>query len=802
MLQQVAMIALLLLIILGGTNIRIIALTVRITFVVILIAALFIICSKRLKDVHLLLSPMDFGWLAFILGTGSTVIFSQLPRRSLEIWILTIGMQLPLAYAIFYVFRQRWPDRALYRGLLVVGGCLYAFAVVLTVSYFTRAFAMTAQGIQAPAFRLWDVLDNPSVLAMFIAISVPCIVGYLFNPLSCLERVGVVLWLVGAVIATIASGTRSGTIAAFIGVFAALLLAALAHPAQSLTKVQKWAATHRFTSGLLGLGVIAAAGAILFIQSIPNSHGTGADRLEHYRVALDTFLAHPLTGRGPGLFMLSEEHIHSTPPFPIVPHAHNLFLNIAADTGLLGLSGLLIFLGTAFYVCVTVWRAQPKRRPLLAGAIGGLVGFLASGLFELPTNQPGLFFVATALLMFIASGMPVVVRVPVWRVSLILVPIVGIILISIALLVPYSMLWEITYTNMVMARSDVVGTRLEAERLDSIINMDPSDPLVLLQSAYVWNRVANLSNESDALAKAIDRLERAIRFDPELGLHRINLSALYAKAGHKDEALQAAQIGTERSFADPVAWLNLGLRLEEAERPADAEGAYLKALSLQPDWKLTGFWQSSAVRQTTLAKYISQRNPETDTYIALIMDGDVARSSGKTDEALKFYEKALEVGNNDPYSNAVAQGLLALQKDDLTTAQTWFYNAATIGTNTVPSAWIYLGDIAQIQGNTLEMKNNYEKAYQFLTARGLEGLGTARSISYAVNSFWRFGLVSDYMPEVLILDINSEYAKRLKILAKLVASGNPAFAKDIYRSILRVNPDDKEALTALQLMGS
>jgi hypothetical protein len=97
MLQQVAIIGFVLAMVIGATNQRIIALTVRNMLVGILVLALLIICSRRLRDARLLLSPMDLGWLALIGTTGITVVLSQFPRRSLEIWLLTVALQRRLA---------------------------------------------------------------------------------------------------------------------------------------------------------------------------------------------------------------------------------------------------------------------------------------------------------------------------------------------------------------------------------------------------------------------------------------------------------------------------------------------------------------------------------------------------------------------------------------------------------------------------------------------------------------------------------------------------------------------------------
>src|SRR5207245_2047376 len=138
------------------------------------------------------------------------------------------------------------------------------------------------------------------------------------------------------------------------------------------------------------------------------------------------------------------------PPFFLVTHAHNLFLNTLADGGIVGMFGLVVFLVAAVRVCYVAWRTHPEKRLLLAGAIGGLVGFFADGFFEFPLNQPAVFFPAAALLMLVASVKPAPLKAPPWRVALVVIPIAFIVLLSIALFIPYSTLWRVVYDDGIM----------------------------------------------------------------------------------------------------------------------------------------------------------------------------------------------------------------------------------------------------------------------------------------------------------------------------------------------------------------
>src|SRR2546428_1368649 len=128
--------------------------------------ALAAISSKRLRDANLLISPLDFGLLPYVLLTGLTVLLAASPRRSLESWLWVIAIQLPIGYGALYLFRRRWHERTIYQALLVVGGYLYVFAAELTLNYVSQWLTDRAEGIAAPGFRLWGVTNHPNIFAM------------------------------------------------------------------------------------------------------------------------------------------------------------------------------------------------------------------------------------------------------------------------------------------------------------------------------------------------------------------------------------------------------------------------------------------------------------------------------------------------------------------------------------------------------------------------------------------------------------------------------------------------------------
>lgn len=88
---------------------------------------------------------------------------------------------------------------------------------------------------------------------------------------------------------------------------------------------------------------------------------TTQERVALWTQAVDLIRSHPLTGIGMGAYEFVAPY---APPYSPqapgldVPHAHNVFLQVALDTGLLGLVGFVGVLVTAF---AAAWRAQRAK---------------------------------------------------------------------------------------------------------------------------------------------------------------------------------------------------------------------------------------------------------------------------------------------------------------------------------------------------------------------------------------------------------------------------------------------------------
>gem|GEM_PF-1348612 len=108
-------------------------------------------------------------------------------------------------------------------------------------------------------------------------------------------------------------------------------------------------------------------------------HGSEKPRLEAIRLSSEIIRKYPFTGIGYGKETFSKYY-----PDAYVKHAHNIFLNTAVETGVIG---LLLFAAIVIFLIKDFLRAArdervPEKKLQLAGIFASLIGFLSLNLFD------------------------------------------------------------------------------------------------------------------------------------------------------------------------------------------------------------------------------------------------------------------------------------------------------------------------------------------------------------------------------------------------------------------------------------
>ena len=107
------------------------------------------------------------------------------------------------------------------------------------------------------------------------------------------------------------------------------------------------------------------------------------ERLAHWQAALNMATAHPWLGVGLGNYEFEYEQFRLLNWPDALGHAHNFWLNILAETGILGLS---VYAGIWVCVLALSWRARchpdPGARLVIVGLLGTWVSLSVHSLFD------------------------------------------------------------------------------------------------------------------------------------------------------------------------------------------------------------------------------------------------------------------------------------------------------------------------------------------------------------------------------------------------------------------------------------
>jgi len=231
----------------------------------------------------------------------------------------------------------------------------------------------TVEVLAAPAdgfVRVVGYFNNPNLLGAFLVLVLPF--AWAFAATSRLPR-----WVTGVVIAAGAAAlvltfSRAPLLSI---VLALILIAALRRP-------------------LVALLLLPVAAAVVLNPFSLGRLTTGLSRLDSLKLGLEGVVQQPLTGVGPGAFRDFAEQEGAE-----FWNAHNSFLNVAAEVGIIGGLSLMALVVLALLWTFRLRRERP-RDPLVSAFIAVFVSFTLVSLLDAPYNT-----VAGSYVLWVALGL-------------------------------------------------------------------------------------------------------------------------------------------------------------------------------------------------------------------------------------------------------------------------------------------------------------------------------------------------------------------------------------------------------------
>ena len=266
--------------------------------------------------------------------------------------------------------------------------------------------------------RILSSLGNPTFFAAYLVLMLPVALSLGLAVESAEARIGLGLLTGLLYLCLLFTYARAGWLGLLVGV---MVSGSLLWGFVGLPQLRQARATSRaaLLAGILilltGVGILRSS--LSFRERVVSSFQTGessnVERIMTWQGALGIWRQHPLRGAGLGTFQIHVPRHRSAQFYTmglavIIDHAHNEFLEIAAETGVIGLA-LFLWLAVAYVVVVVrIMRAAQEDywRYLASGLLGGLVAFMIQNLAGVTLRWVfgGMFFWLWLAVTVVAAG--------------------------------------------------------------------------------------------------------------------------------------------------------------------------------------------------------------------------------------------------------------------------------------------------------------------------------------------------------------------------------------------------------------
>ncbi|MBF6600800.1 MAG: tetratricopeptide repeat protein [Dehalococcoidia bacterium] len=600
-------------------------------------------------------TPLDLPLLGFIAAYAIATYTSINWRVSLE-----ATLQVGTAIIVFYALSELpWLSaQQLTRALMLVGAALALYALWVVGRDYADYLSLTrsVEGLRAANIfpptvpRVHDVSDHTNVLAMLLVLVMPFFLLAAVRGGLRGERPLAGAALVVAAMAlflTLSRGAWAGAVTGMVLTLAGVWLTLTIDARERAGERLRWADVLPAGISPTAIAAIGGAlalmvfGALAFLARSSTRPGwlfrsSLSPREDAWRVGWRIFQDHVLTGAGPNSFaLLYDQYSGKFPVF--TQHAHNGFLQLADDTGVLGLLALAAVVGAAAFMLYRTWRAGSLEQRLLAVACAAaLVGFGVHNIVDAGNiwKAPGIALAVVGAIIARndlerraaarASAERGDAAAPAdsrraGRARRRIAPMLPRALLLLLLALPFLAWYRIdrAHYHAYLAVNDFnqrfdpaqPTARFDALReMQAAVNEDSSLAVYQLELGDMQATAFQETGRQDRslIANAVVHLQRAVALDPRSDLAHANLARAYALAGRDDDA--AAEAAKTRVIArtnwQPV--LMVGDVYEDTGRGDTAIETYAQAISMNASLAGATYWQQTPFRRTNFPAIIKQ----------------------------------------------------------------------------------------------------------------------------------------------------------------------------------------------------
>jgi O-antigen ligase/tetratricopeptide (TPR) repeat protein len=566
----------------------------------------------------------------------ASALVSQRPRLSLEPTMAGVG------WALAFLFLTRLLASPWFRARA---------AVVMTAFVSVVAFGYVAQ-VLIEWWNWWGLigkfaipplrpsfaalfLGSPNLIATALMLLAPLVVARLWT-----RTRGQGLALVIGVTAALAfflAGSRGAYLGAALGALVAVALALQGGRGAIAGAIARVRSTRVLwvPLGLIVLGGLVLAPSVL----LRIAQGGGTLRVDLWRSAISIFSEHPVLGSGPGTWV--QLKVAANPPgVPnlILPHAHDLYVQAAAELGVVGLAALAVLEFAVIQRVWQAWRNAPALSLEAAAVLVSLAAFAGQSVVDNVVNLPFVCLLLATIVAWIDGGLPTEAGHPQGRhldhltfrgyrlKSGPLLPVIG--LAALVVMIPTIIRIDGAAYRNAAGDSAAVAGRWQAafDAYDAAHIEDPGFTLYEIQTASALSRLGKPAEARGPLADAI-------RQDP-VALNVLGLAALDQELGDPAAARAHIEAAIALGPAEPAVALNAGLLAERLGDPDLALEQFAIAIAIDPPLIRSGLWVSPP-RLVTKAAIVERARSllePIDAALVLAYAGDPIAARGELEQ--------------------------------------------------------------------------------------------------------------------------------------------------------------------------
>jgi tetratricopeptide (TPR) repeat protein len=695
---------------------------------------------------------LDPALVLFLASQAVSTGLSDDPRRSL----IQLGQLVLFAltlYAVVEAVRKGLYPRLILKVMILVSGFVIVFGIWELVNWY-RGWWLISGGtpfIPPATYRVRAFLGHPNFTAAYLNLVLPLGLVNVVRSNTTAKRLLSGSWVaavLGLIFFTSSRGGWIGT-ASVLAVFGFFLVL------PRLQAARRWFRRQRSTPWKLGL-MISAAGALLFglfwilrWQSEHPTHPTSWNNILGSRdyiwgPAWDLFKGQPLFGSGPFTFGTEYIRHHSVPPSIILAHAHNYYLNILAESGIIGLAALLFLVGSTIFLSIKSWKQhQGLSRIQLGGLFAALVGVSVHSLVETPQTLPALMVILAVYVGLLASGVEggrrtISLKARSWVMA---AAVIGLLIgwgWSLFSSRPYYLAVEAANQQNELRAAALFETALESDRRLALNWFQTG-----LNHGKLADRQVDSETEEYHLAQAREAYLQGLALEPNYSVNWMNLGLVYWQEGRVERGLESVRKAVEGAPRQAGFKLTYGKLLEEAGRLRTAEEAYFDALDLQPAWADSAYFRETAFRKQAALDWKELESRDPAGAAAQVLN---YLKGGQIDSAKEIVSTLPRRNNPEAY---YLKGLIETSSGNLDQAVTDLRTARWMDPK---DPWLgveinlALGEAHYLQGHHQAAAEAYSLALTSLDRYSSFGLGTLGISEYGWYIYYRPAAAVDLLP--------------------------------------------------------